>query len=58
MKNQKTKYREISEYDNYPIPAPDPNLTEEEKKRIIAEADAELKKLFEERDKYILKADL
>lgn len=55
MKKQITERREISEYDNYPIPESDPNITEEEKKRIIAEADAELKRLFEERDKYILK---
>ena len=48
MIKQMTEHREIGEYDNYPIPEPDPNITEEEKKRIITEADAELKRLFEE----------
>ena len=51
MKEQKREYREIGEYDRYSIPEFDSNITEEERKRKIEEADRRLKQLAEEWEK-------
>ena len=53
MKQNEIEFEFPCERDHL-IPKPDLNITEEEKKRRVAEADAELKRLFEEREKYIL----
>lgn len=46
MKQGKIEFEFPCERD-HPIPEPDPNITEEEKKRRVAEADKKLQKLFE-----------
>ena len=51
MKDLKRDNREIGEYDGYSIPEFDSNITEEERKRKIEEADARLKQLAEEWEK-------
>lgn len=51
MKNHENESRLPCERD-HPIPEPDPNLTEEEKKQRIAEAEAKLEELYRNRNKY------
>ena len=46
MTNREGEILSIEEYDGYIIPQSDPNISEEEKRRIIAEAEAELKDLI------------
>ena len=45
MRRSLDDYRE---YDNYPIPKYDPNLSDEERKRIKVECEKNLRKLHEE----------
>lgn len=46
MSNRENNQFATEEYDGYFIPQADPNISEEEKQRIIAEAEDELQELI------------